>query len=373
MRALTTGDADADRTPNRRATRTSRRSRRAGWTTTSTATSTTSSTTATSTPQQPVPHRRGGSTSAAARSSGSSSSRSATYHAALAYPAARCAPACASTSSAIAPSPTASRSSPRRRRGRRARPFRPRVRRSRDARRRRRFQSVARRARLDRSRLRGTGMKALVIHRYGGPGGPVNRGPPAPVVGGRDVLIDVKAASLNPLDSKLRAGKVELRDSAEAARNPRLRCRPAVASACGGEVTRFNVGDEVFVRLEKLPHGRVRPGGRGPRGRRAPRAASAAAGSERPGRGVALAGTVWKHISSDHAAVASAPGAATREAPLMSTENAGTDSGRVPARGPRRGPGRRGNRGAAGRGDLHRRHVRRVLSAPAAGLHDGRV
>ncbi len=61
------------------------------------------------------------------------------------------------------------------------------------------------------------------------------------------------------------------------------------------------------ARLSRPGSGRRRiPAGTG--GRPGPRAASAAAGSERPGRGVALAGTVWKHISSDHAAVAWRPG-----------------------------------------------------------------
>src|SRR5262249_54707937 len=59
---------------------------------------------------------------------------------------------------------------------------------------------------------------------------------------------------------------------------------------------------------------------------------SSAAGSECPGRGVALAGTGWKHISSDHAAVAWRPGRRLWGAPPMSTQNARTEApAEVPA------------------------------------------
>ena len=70
-----------------------------------------------------------------------------------------------------------------------------------------------------------------------------------PTMGPRDVMIAVRAASLNPLDFKIRDGKVKLV----------LRLKPPVHLGCdaagviqavGSEVTRFAVGDEVFVRLE---------------------------------------------------------------------------------------------------------------------------
>src|SRR5262249_61331797 len=64
---------------------------------------------------------------------------------------------------------------------------------------------------------------------------------------------------------------------------------------------------------------RARPG-------QARRTRSCPAGSGRRGRGVALAGTVWKHISSDHAAVAWRPGRRHGRRPLMSTDNAGTEA-----------------------------------------------
>ncbi|MCB9561911.1 MAG: NADP-dependent oxidoreductase [Kofleriaceae bacterium] len=93
-------------------------------------------------------------------------------------------------------------------------------------------------------------MQALVIHRYGGPAVMSLEDRPAPAVGPRDVLIDVRAASLNPIDYKLRQGKSKL-----ALRLPfpiGLGCDVAgVVAAVGAEVTRFAVGDEVFARLEK--------------------------------------------------------------------------------------------------------------------------
>ena len=93
-------------------------------------------------------------------------------------------------------------------------------------------------------------MKAFELHGYGGPevmrfG---ERAEPRP--GPRDVVIDVRAASLNPLDYKIRQGKVR----------PVLRLQlPAVIGsdvagvvrAVGAEVTRFAVGDEVYARLER--------------------------------------------------------------------------------------------------------------------------
>jgi NADPH:quinone reductase-like Zn-dependent oxidoreductase len=97
-------------------------------------------------------------------------------------------------------------------------------------------------------------MKALVATDYGGPDVLAVIERPEPEVGPRDVLIAVKAASLNPLDAKIRAGKVKLV----------LRLKPPVALGCdvagvvvrvGAGVTRLRPGDEVFARLEKLRMG----------------------------------------------------------------------------------------------------------------------
>src|SRR5262245_33412427 len=93
-------------------------------------------------------------------------------------------------------------------------------------------------------------MKAVVAERYGGPEvlATVEREPPE--VGERDVRIAVRAASLNPLDFKIRDGKVKL---AMALRPPiALGCDVAgVVEKVGAKVTKLAAGDEVYVRLEK--------------------------------------------------------------------------------------------------------------------------
>jgi NADPH:quinone reductase-like Zn-dependent oxidoreductase len=93
-------------------------------------------------------------------------------------------------------------------------------------------------------------VRAVVAERYGGPEvlAIAEREPPEVRPG--DVRIAVRAASLNPLDFKIRQGKVRLV----------LGVRPPIALGCdvagvvervGAEVTRFAVGDEVYARLEK--------------------------------------------------------------------------------------------------------------------------
>ena len=93
-------------------------------------------------------------------------------------------------------------------------------------------------------------MRALVAERYGGPEVLALVDRPEPEVGPRDVKIAVKAASLNPLDFKIRDGKVKLV----------LKLKPPIAVGCdvagvveavGPEATKFKVGDEVYARLEK--------------------------------------------------------------------------------------------------------------------------
>ena len=97
-------------------------------------------------------------------------------------------------------------------------------------------------------------MRSVVATRYGGPEVLELANRHEPVVDARDVLIEVKAASLNPLDYKVREGKAKL---ALPLKPPiPLGCDVAgVVSATGGEATKFNVGDEVFARLEKLRMG----------------------------------------------------------------------------------------------------------------------
>jgi NADPH:quinone reductase-like Zn-dependent oxidoreductase len=93
-------------------------------------------------------------------------------------------------------------------------------------------------------------MQAVVAERYGGPDAIAIVDRKQPAVGPRDVRIAVRAASLNPLDFKIRDGKLKLV----------LTVKPPIALGCdvagvvdavGAEVTKFRVGDEVFARLEK--------------------------------------------------------------------------------------------------------------------------
>jgi NADPH:quinone reductase-like Zn-dependent oxidoreductase len=93
-------------------------------------------------------------------------------------------------------------------------------------------------------------MKAVVAERFGGLDALAVVERSEPVVDGNDVLIEVKAASLNPIDFKIREGKLKL---VMAARPPiALGCDVAgVVSATGGDVRGIDVGDEVFARLEK--------------------------------------------------------------------------------------------------------------------------
>jgi alcohol dehydrogenase len=97
-------------------------------------------------------------------------------------------------------------------------------------------------------------MKAVVARRYGGVEVLDLAQRPEPEVGPTDVLIAVRAASLNPLDYKIRNGDVKLV----------LPLRPPIALGCdvsgvvagvGARVSRFAVGHEVYARLEKMRMG----------------------------------------------------------------------------------------------------------------------
>lgn len=94
-------------------------------------------------------------------------------------------------------------------------------------------------------------MKAVVIHRYGGPDVARLEHAPEPELRPNDVSIDVRAASLNPIDFKIRAGKLKLLRPKQLLPIT-LGCDVAgVVRAVGHEVRGFAVGDEVFARLEK--------------------------------------------------------------------------------------------------------------------------
>src|SRR5579863_9407846 len=93
-------------------------------------------------------------------------------------------------------------------------------------------------------------MRAYVLERYGGPEGSRLMDVPAPTPRPGDILVEVRAAGLNPVDFKFRQGKLR------AILQPTL---PFVLGnelageviAVGGGVKRFRVGDRVFARVAK--------------------------------------------------------------------------------------------------------------------------
>jgi alcohol dehydrogenase len=93
-------------------------------------------------------------------------------------------------------------------------------------------------------------MRAYVLNHYGGPDGSQLMDIPAPAPGPREILVEVRAAGLNPVDFKFRQGKLR------AILRPKL---PFVLGnelageviAVGSEVKRFRAGDRVFARVAK--------------------------------------------------------------------------------------------------------------------------
>src|SRR6202163_3027707 len=93
-------------------------------------------------------------------------------------------------------------------------------------------------------------MRAYVLKHYGGPEGSRLMDVPAPVPRPRDILVEVRAAGLNPVDFKFRQGKLR------AILRPKL---PFVLGnelageviAAGCDVKRWRVGDSVFARVAK--------------------------------------------------------------------------------------------------------------------------
>lgn len=93
-------------------------------------------------------------------------------------------------------------------------------------------------------------MKAFVVTRYG-PDGLEAADVPPPTVGPRDVLVDVRAASINPLDKMVRNGEFK----------QLLKYKPpftlghdvaGVITEVGSEVRDFKVGDEIYARPRDL-------------------------------------------------------------------------------------------------------------------------
>ncbi|MBL8113385.1 MAG: NADP-dependent oxidoreductase, partial [Acidobacteria bacterium] len=91
-------------------------------------------------------------------------------------------------------------------------------------------------------------MKALAIHRYGGPMEMMEL--PRPVPGPGDLLVRVRAASVNPVDFKIRDGdvKVLLHYTFPLVLGNDL---AGDVEAVGPGVTGFRVGDAIYARLDK--------------------------------------------------------------------------------------------------------------------------
>lgn len=93
-------------------------------------------------------------------------------------------------------------------------------------------------------------MKAFVVNHYG-PDGLAAAEVPAPAVGPHDVLVDVRAASINPLDKMIRNG--EFKQLIKYQRPFVLGHDVAgVITQVGADVRGFAVGDEVYARPRDL-------------------------------------------------------------------------------------------------------------------------
>ena len=93
-------------------------------------------------------------------------------------------------------------------------------------------------------------MKAFVVTHYG-PDGLEQAEVPTPVVGQRDVLVDIRAASINPLDKMVRNGEFKqlLKHKRPFVLGHDL---AGVITQVGSEVRDFKVGDEVYSRPRDL-------------------------------------------------------------------------------------------------------------------------
>jgi NADPH:quinone reductase-like Zn-dependent oxidoreductase len=94
-------------------------------------------------------------------------------------------------------------------------------------------------------------LKAWFIQSYGGPEVLEFGELPEPVVGARDVLVEIRAASVNPIDIRVRKGELKrlVKYRFPVTMGTDL---AGVVTAVGAEVSRFSVGDEVYARPHRL-------------------------------------------------------------------------------------------------------------------------
>src|SRR5437763_16327463 len=97
-------------------------------------------------------------------------------------------------------------------------------------------------------------MKALVFKRYGGPDQVTLADIPRRVPKPHEILVQVHAAGLNPIDNKIREGKMKslLRFQLPATLGSDL---AGVVLEVGRDVTRFKPGDAVFASIFGLRTG----------------------------------------------------------------------------------------------------------------------
>jgi NADPH:quinone reductase-like Zn-dependent oxidoreductase len=93
-------------------------------------------------------------------------------------------------------------------------------------------------------------VKAFIVDRYGGPDRVRAGETPDPEVGENDVLLQIHAAGVNPLDSKIRNGEFK---QILPYRLPLILGNEAagVVARVGSRVRRFKPGDEVYARPDK--------------------------------------------------------------------------------------------------------------------------
>ncbi|MGW6913992.1 NADP-dependent oxidoreductase [Kitasatospora sp. NPDC054939] len=99
-------------------------------------------------------------------------------------------------------------------------------------------------------------MKAIAIRRYGGPEVVEYTDLPDPRLGPDSVLVQVRAAGVNPVDWKIREGRLDGRLDVHFPLVPGWDAA-GVVRAVGGGVTEFAPGDEVYgcVRKDAVEHG----------------------------------------------------------------------------------------------------------------------
>jgi NADPH:quinone reductase-like Zn-dependent oxidoreductase len=97
-------------------------------------------------------------------------------------------------------------------------------------------------------------MKAIRIHNYGGPEQLFHEDAPRPIAGPGEVLVAIHAASINPVDWKIRAGymKAHVPLSFPAILGLDI---SGVVEATGPDVAGFKAGDEVYAMCEPVKGG----------------------------------------------------------------------------------------------------------------------